>query len=86
MTEHAKKLKGKEAAPRGMPRASRDSERLTPRARGLVSQQHERGATLDPFEDEALDEMLEKALGGTAEPRLVIADRFLTGTRIRREV
>lgn len=70
MTEHAKKLKGKEG----------------PRPRGLVSQQHERGLTLDPFEDDALDEMLEKALGETVEPRLVIADRFVTGTRIRREV
>ena len=70
MTEHAKKLKGKEI----------------PRPRGLVSQQHDRGATLDPFEDDGLDEVLEKALGDTVEPRLVIADRLLTGTRIRREV
>lgn len=67
----AKKLKGKES----------------PRPRGLVSQQHERGAAaIDPFDDDGLDEVLEKALGEAVEPRLVIADRYLTGTRIRREV
>lgn len=70
MTEHAKKMKRKE----------------TPRPRGLVSQQHERGAALDPFDDDGLDEVLEKALGDSVEPRLVIADRTISGTRIRREV
>jgi len=54
--------------------------------KGLVSQQHERGAALDPFDDDGLDEVLAKALGDSVEPRLVIADRLLTGTRIRREV
>lgn len=38
------------------------------------------------FEDDGLDELLEKSLGEIAEPRLLLRERLLNGTRIRREV
>ena len=67
----------------------RDAKKLksreTPRPRGLVSQEHVRGSS-DPFDDDGLDEILEKALSGVAEPKLVITDRTIRGMRIVREV
>ena len=58
----------------------------TARPKGLVSSTHERTTAPDPFEDDGLDELLETSLGGITEPRLVLRERLLNGTRIRREV
>lgn len=58
----------------------------TARPKGLVSSTHERSSEPDPFDDDGLDELLQKSVGDLSEPRLVLRDRLLNGTRTRREV
>jgi hypothetical protein len=58
----------------------------TARPKGLVSSIHERNSEPDPFDDDGLDELLSKTVGDLTEPRLVLRERLLNGTRTRREV
>lgn len=60
--------------------------RLAGRPAILASVRHERVTAKDPFEDDGLDELLRDALDETAEPRLLLVDFLLNGTRVRREV
>ena len=43
-------------------------------------------AAADTFEDDGLDDVLSKALDEGTEPRLLLVDKLLTRTRVRREV
>lgn len=43
-------------------------------------------APVDTFEDDGLDELLGNALDEASEPRLLLVDKLLTRTRVRREV
>ena len=56
------------------------------RPRVLASALHDHRDAVDAFEDEELDELLRRSLDDATEPRLVLLDRLLTGTRVRREV
>jgi hypothetical protein len=58
----------------------------TARPKGLVSSTHQRSSEPDPFDDDGLDELLLKSVGDVTEPRLVLRERLLNGTRTRREV
>ncbi len=44
------------------------------------------GRLVDPLDDSQLDRLLEDALEGSEEPRLLLIDRLLNKLRIRREV
>ena len=44
------------------------------------------GRLVDPLDDSQLDRLLEEAIDGADEPRLVLIDRLLNKLRVRREV
>lgn len=69
--------------------SDRDLKKLTettqlPR-KGTVSVSSVPAPAPDPFDDDGLDAVLSKALDEGAEPRLLLVDKLLTRTRVRRE-